>query len=279
MGPSWSSSRAIPVLLVTLLVTLMAADAGVAGQEPDVRYDPSPPAVVRAMLEIAGVGRDDVFYDLGSGDGRIVIAAARDFGVTRATGVEIDAELLAEARRNAGRAGVAERVRFVQADLFDYDFSDASVVTLFLLPRLNIRLRPRLLSELEPGTRVVSHEHDMDAWEPDDHVVVDGHHVYLWIVPARVEGRWTWRADGRRYRLALQQRFQGVAGTLTEDGGRARMIREPALRGERLRFTVPPGDDPGSPRLRFEGRIDGGTLEGTLHRGDERIAVHARRAG
>lgn len=273
-----TNSRSKSVLLSVLLATACTASVVVADQEPDVRYDPSSPAVVRAMLEIADAGAGDVLYDLGSGDGRIVIAAARDFGVPRATGVEIDAELVAESRRNARRAGVAERVRFVRADLFEYDFSDATVVTLFLLPRLNIRLRPRLLAELVPGTRVVSHEHDMDAWQPDDHIVVDGHHVYLWIIPARAEGRWTWEADGRRYRLALQQRFQGVAGTLTVDDGRPRLIREPTLRGERLRFTVPGGED-AAPRLRFDGRIDAGTLEGTLQRGGERIAVSARRAG
>lgn len=265
--------------LAALLAMVCVGNVVVADQEPDVRYDPSPPAVVRAMLEIADVGAGDVLYDLGSGDGRIVIAAARDSDVARATGVEIDRELIAESRRNAERAGVADRVRFVQADLFEYDFSDATVVTLFLLPRLNIRLRPRLLSELEPGTRVVSHEHDMDAWEPDDHVVVDGHHVYLWVVPARAEGHWAWRVDGRRYRLALQQRFQGVAGTLTVDGGPPRMVREATLRGDRLRFTVPGGDAAASPRLRFDGRIDGDTLDGTLRRGEERIPVSARRAG
>lgn len=279
MRPQRTISGSVSGLLAALLASVCPGNAVTANQEPDVRYDPSPPAVVRAMLEIADAGPGDVLYDLGSGDGRIVIAAARDFDVARATGVEIDAELVAQSRRDARSAGVTDRVRFVQADLFEYDFSDATVVTLFLLPRLNIRLRPRLLSELDPGTRVVSHEHDMGGWRRDEHTKVDGHDVYLWVVPARAAGRWTWQAEGARYRLALQQRFQGVAGTLTVDDGPPRMIREPMLRGERLRFTVPGGDDPASPRLRFDGRIDGDTLEGTLHRGEERIAVSARRFG
>lgn len=264
--------------LAALAAVSLAAVAHAAGDEPDVRYDPSPPAVVRAMLEIADTGRGDVLYDLGSGDGRIVIAAARDFGVARATGVEIDPELVAESRRNAAAADVAERVRFVRADLFEYDFSDATVVTLFLLPSLNIRLRPRLLSELAPGTRIVSHEHDMDDWRPDDRRRVGRHAIYLWIVPARAEGRWEWRADGGRYRLALQQRFQDVTGTLTVNGGDARVIGEATLRGARLRFTVP-GGGADTPRLRFEGRIDGDTLEGTLYRNGRDLGVSARRVG
>ena len=175
-----------------LFATVLLAGCGTAanGQEPDVRYEPSPPEVVEAMLAIANVEPDDVMYDLGSGDGRIVIAAARDFGVRSAKGVDIDPERIQEARQNARKAGVADRVTFIQADLFTYDFSDADVVTLYLLPWLNIKLRPRLLDELAPGTRVVSHSHDMNDWAPDEHRRVRGKDIYLWIIPAQASGKW-----------------------------------------------------------------------------------------
>jgi hypothetical protein len=261
-----------------LLMALGAALAGPAcssDDDKDVRYDPSPPAVVEAMLEMADTQPDDVLYDLGSGDGRIVIAAARDFGVRDATGVEIDPELVEQSRRNAQEAGVADQVRFVQADLFEYDFSDADVVMLFLLADLNTRLRPRLLSELEPGTRVVSHRHGMGDWTPDGHRKVDGHHVYLWIVPPRAEGTWTWSAHETRHRLHLQQRFGDVSGTL-ERGEHQAAIRDVQLRGDRLRFSVPASD--GTPGLHFDGRIDDDTLDGTMRRNGQSMTVNAQKS-
>lgn len=261
-----------------LLIAVAAALAGPAcssDDDKDVRYDPSPPAVVEAMLEMADTQPDDVLYDLGSGDGRIVVAAARDFDVRDATGVEIDRDLIEESRRNAEEAGVADQVRFVRADLFEYDFSDADVVMLFLLPELNTRLRPRLLSELEPGTRVVSHEHGMGDWTPDGHRNVDGHHVYLWIVPARAEGTWTWTAHDTRHRLHLQQRFGDVSGTL-EWGEHQAAIRDVQLRGDRLRFSLPAGDD--TPGLRFDGRIDDDTLDGTMRRNGQSMTVNGQKS-
>jgi precorrin-6B methylase 2 len=153
-------------------------------RKPDVPYEPSPHAVVRAMLELAEVGPEDVVYDLGSGDGRIPIAAARDFGA-RAVGIELDPRLVARARENATKAGVADRVEFRIGDLFEADIGEASVVTLFLWPEVNIRLRPKLLAELKPGTRVVSHWHDMDEWNPETARSVNGRPLYLWRIPER----------------------------------------------------------------------------------------------
>jgi SAM-dependent methyltransferase len=155
---------------------------------PDVIFVPTPPAVVRAMLDVAQVTPNDLVVDLGSGDGRIVIAAAKDFGA-RGVGIEIDAELIAEARENARRAGVADRVQFHQEDLFQTDISKATVVTLYLMPNLNLKLRPRLLKELKPGTRVVSHAFDMGDWLPDRTLVVEGRHVYFWIIPQDPKNR------------------------------------------------------------------------------------------
>jgi SAM-dependent methyltransferase len=153
-------------------------------REPDVRYVPSPHRVVRAMLRLAKVRPGDVVYDLGSGDGRIPIAAARDFGA-RGVGIDIDPARIAEAKANALRAGVADRVVFRNEDLFEADFRDASVVTLFLQRHLNLRLRPRLLAELAPGTRIVSYWHDMGDWKPERRERAGDAYLYLWTVPAR----------------------------------------------------------------------------------------------
>jgi SAM-dependent methyltransferase len=151
-------------------------------REPDVVYVPTPQPVVEEMLRIANVQADDLVYDLGSGDGRIVITAAQQVGA-RGIGIDIDPQRIREANENAEQAGVTDRVEFRQEDLFETDFSDATVVTLYLLPELNLRLRPRLLEELQPGTRIVSHAFDMGDWEPDQVVRVDGQTIYYWVVP------------------------------------------------------------------------------------------------
>lgn len=150
----------------------------------DVIYVPTREPVVAAMLEMANVTSDDIVYDLGSGDGRIVIAAAQKYGA-RGVGIDIDPERIEESNENAEKAGVTDQVEFIEADLFESDFSEATVVTLYLLNSLNARLRPTLLEQLEPGTRVVSHAFDMGDWEPEEVRTVDGATVYLWIVPEK----------------------------------------------------------------------------------------------
>lgn len=152
--------------------------------EAEALYLPTPQPVVQAMLELADVHAGDVVYDLGSGDGRIPITAARRYGV-RAVGIELDGRKVAEARCDARENGVEQLVEFRQADIFDADFSDATVVTLFLFPEMVQRLRPRLLEELAPGTRIVSHRFDLRGWPPDRRIDVGGDTIYLWIVPAR----------------------------------------------------------------------------------------------
>lgn len=166
-------------------IFMIAVENTPAGtRTPDVVYVPTPPKVVNAMLKAANVGPDDVLYDLGSGDGRIPIAAAQRWG-TRGVGVDIDPRRISEARRNAERARVADKVEFIEGDLFATDLSDATVVTLYLLPSLNMRLRPTLL-QLEPGTRIVSHAFDMGDWEPERTFQVDGATVRLWTVPEEI---------------------------------------------------------------------------------------------
>lgn len=153
-------------------------------RSPDVVFVPTPPEVVEAMLDMAQVKDGDVLYDLGSGDGRIPIAAAKRAKI-KATGIDIDPQRIAEANANAKVAGVADRVTFKQADLFTSDFSDASVITLYLLDTLNEKLRPKLLAELKPGTRIVSHAFRMGEWEPEAERDVNGRMVYFWRVPAK----------------------------------------------------------------------------------------------
>ncbi len=213
--------------------------AGVALGQDEVPFITTPDQVTLAMLELAAVGPADHVIDLGSGDGRIVITAARRFGA-RGLGVEIVPDLVQKSRDAARAAGVAERVEFREQDLFAADLGRASVVTMYLLPAVNLQLRPRLLA-LAPGTRVVSHDWDMGDWSPDRTLTVDVpdkavgreklSRVHLWVVPAAVHG--TWCAPGSR--LDISQRFQAFSATLTVAGSRA-------------------------PLLVFDGRIEGSTL-------------------
>jgi len=172
------------VLLLPLAGALsVAAGCGtIPGQ--DVRYEPTPMPVVRAMLALAEVGPSDVVYDLGSGDGRIVIAAAREFGA-RGVGIEIDPALVAQAEVNARRAGVSDKVEFRLGDMYAADLRGATVVTLFLHPQPNLKLRPKLQSELRPGARVVSYVWDMGDWAPDEVRRANGYKIFLWRIPAR----------------------------------------------------------------------------------------------
>ncbi|MBW4624879.1 MAG: class I SAM-dependent methyltransferase [Brasilonema octagenarum HA4186-MV1] len=156
-----------------------------AGRTPDVVYVPTPPEVVNRMLTIAKVGKNDVLYDLGSGDGRIPIAAVQKYGVKKAVGIDIDPQRIKEANENAQKAGLTGKVQFLQQDLFTTDFSDATVVTLYLLPELNVKLRPQLL-KLPPGTRIVSHAFDMGEWKPEKTEQVDGRTIYFWTVPKQI---------------------------------------------------------------------------------------------
>jgi precorrin-6B methylase 2 len=170
--------------IFSLIFSLAIPFASLAQQVPDVIFVPTPHDVVERMLQVAKVGPGDVLYDLGSGDGRIPIAAAKKFGI-RAVGIDIDPERIREANANAKRAGVTKLVSFRQEDLFKADFRNASVVTLYLLPELNEKLRPRLWAELKPGTRIVSHQFDMGDWKPQQKIDLNGRIIYFWTVPER----------------------------------------------------------------------------------------------
>ena len=160
------------------------AAAPAPARTPDVIYVPTPEDVVEAMLNVAKVTKDDVVYDLGCGDGRIVVTAAKKHGAS-GVGIDIDPQRIQEAKANALKAGVTAKVKFMQADLFTSDISQATVVTLYLLPTLNVKLMPKLMAELKPGTRIVSHAFDMGDWAPEQELEVNGRHVYYWTIPKR----------------------------------------------------------------------------------------------
>ena len=232
-----------------------------SGQEgKDVIWVPTPEGLIEKMLQMAKVTPDDFVVDLGSGDGRTVIAAAKKFGA-RAMGVEFNPDMVALARRSAERAGVADHAEFVQGDIFKTDFTKASVVTMYLLPNLNFKLRPTIL-KMKPGTRVVSHAFSMDDWQPDQTAVVEGRTAYFWIVPARVEGTWTW-GKVRPYTLKLRQHFQLVEGLVTVDGKTAQ-FRDGRLAGDRLTFSVVEFSGLSTIKRQFSGHVNGDTIDGTI---------------
>jgi SAM-dependent methyltransferase len=180
----WARQAPLPAAQTSPGRAAPQQNAANSAKKPDVHFVATPQEVVDEMLRMARVGKDDVLYDLGSGDGRIVITAAQRFG-TRGVGIDIDPQRIAEAEANARRAGVSDRVQFRREDLFEADIREATVVTLYLLDRLNERLRPKLLRDLKPGTRIVSHAFRMGDWEPQQSADVNGRKVYMWTVPAR----------------------------------------------------------------------------------------------
>ncbi len=268
--------------LLPALFALAPAAAAQQRRVADVPYVPTPMEAVDVILSLAAVTSADVVYDLGSGDGRIPIAAARRHGA-RGLGIDIDPALVRLADENARAAGVADRVRFVRGDLFRADLRPATVVTLYLLSSLNLRLRPLLLEQLRPGTRVVSNSFGMGEWRPDSVVIVErpggdfGPRIYFWVVPARVAGTWQLEAGGEPLALEIRQSFQQVEGTVRV-GGRAYPLEDPALRGDGIAFTVwlpGRGGEAAAPR-RFTGRVSGEAMRGTLESGG---AWSAKRPG
>ena len=248
-----------------------------AAIKKDVPYVPTPQETVDEMLRLARVSSDDVVYDLGSGDGRIVITAAKKHGA-RGVGIDIDPVRIAEANENAKTAGVADRVRFIQGDLFNADFKEATAVTLYLLRSVNLKLRPKLLSDLRPGTPVVSHDFDMAEWEPEVHKRVGDDDVYLWIIPAKIDGRWSWQGpDGVRRTATIQQQFQKFSGQVTADGRRFN-IRNGRIDGEQVSFDLAAAGDESAPVTeRYSGKLVGKKLEGRIEAGTRRaswLATH-----
>lgn len=269
-------SRAAATLVSCALV--IGAWAG----EPSVPYVPTPQEVVERMLETAKVTANDYVIDLGSGDGRIVITAAKKHGA-RGFGVDLNPERIAEANANARKAGVTGKVAFYQRDLFETDVSEATVITMYLLPRVNMELRPRLL-ELRPGTRLVSHDFSMEDWKPDAHVQMEVKEkyggaggksdIYFWVVPAKVGGTWQWQlpvfGKGRAYEVTLNQKFQVLTGSV-KVGGRSVTLQNLRLRGDEIRFAFTSEVDGTPVKHQFTGKVEGEGIIGTARLSGGRV--------
>lgn len=288
MKRRYSTISLIGLLAVMTLIFLSRAPA--QQKESEVPYVSTPDEVVAEMLRIANVDKDDVLYDLGCGDGRIVITAAKMYGC-RGVGIDIDPERIRESRENAIKAGVSDKVQFIQMDLFEAEIREASVVTLYLLSGVNLRLRPKLFLELSPGSRVVSHEFSMGKWEPDanssvkaenyrdpylfnywDEQIADywrAHTAYLWIIPGNVKGTWKLTipdiSGNDEFTLRFDQEFQRVRGQLLEGASSISVfIKDVKIRGNMLLFTLERKLKGRTESLHFEGIIQGNTMRGTM---------------
>ena len=295
------------LLHIVLVVVLKLSSLGLAETttlpgKPSIPYVATRTDTVRDMLWIANVGKDDIVYDLGSGDGRIAIAAVRDFGARRAVGIEIDPKRIEESRKNTQKAGIKDRVEFIQGDLFTTDFSQANVVTLFLGHQPNIKLRPKMLAVLKPGTRILSHQFGMGEWKSDKTMTVrtfylgmwgqmwnlfkenprvpdytgneltphEGDKIFMWIVPAPIAGIWRGKIeteDGpQELQLTLHQRLSEVGGTFQLSGNPKLAGRVNVdLWGNHIRFWCQPNNVPyGQSELRFDGQVLENTMRGTM---------------
>jgi precorrin-6B methylase 2 len=231
----------------------------------DVIYVPTPHDVVRRMLELAKIGPNDIHYDLGSGDGRVAIASVRDFNAKKSVGIDLDPQRIRESMDNHAKAGVGERVTFLNKNIFETDFSEANVVTLYLLNTLNLKLRPTIL-KMRPGTRIVTQSFTMYDWEADHFEVVrfdeNGYkgtrNVYLFIVPAAVEGKWTMSDGPKTIALDIKQQFQRFTGTATLAGVDL-AIKDGKLNGAGIEFSIEVDGKP----VKYEGKVEGNAITGT----------------
>lgn len=230
----------------------------------DVIYVPTPHQVVKRMLELAKVGPEDIHYDLGSGDGRIAIASVKDFNAKKSVGIDLDPQRIKESLENLAKTNVGERVTFLEKNIFETDFSEATVVSLYLLNRLNIKLRPTLLN-MKPGTRIVTQSFTMNEWESDHTEKVafeqNGNrgtrNVFLYIVPAKIDGRWTLIAGARNVTLEVDQKFQRFDGKASLDG-KTTEIRNGRLNGAAITFEIEVDGKP----AKYEGKVEGNIITG-----------------
>ena len=240
----------------------------------DVPFVPSAQNVLKNMFDMVKITKHDFVIDLGSGDGRIVIAAAKQHGA-RGFGVDLNQKLVAIANERARRQGVADRAKFHVRDIFKTDISQATVLTMYLLPEIVLQLRSKLLSELKPGTRVLSHDYHLAEWRPEDIRIVNiGQNersiVYSWIVPASVKGSWTWDLSGKgtfdrpqRFETTLRQQFQDFSGDV-DINGMPISIREAALTGDKISFSLSPVIEDGIVRMEYRGTVKGDEIVGTV---------------
>ena len=235
------------------------------GVSPDVPYVSTPHKIVDEMVRLADVKAIDVVYDLGCGDGRLVIAAVKKTGC-RGVGIDIDPERIKESRANARAAGVEDRVRFVEQNFFASDIREATVMLIYLFPDINIRLRGKFLGEMKPGSRLVSNAFDMGDWRPDNSAVIGGQRVYYWVIPANATGTWKWRSpDGRRtaFMLKVEQSYQAIRGTLTQEG-QPLTLTDAKLTGDRISFRIEQDVSGRKIAREFSGTIGGNSIAGTM---------------
>ena len=262
---SFAARFAAPLTLALACALPAAAQQKDKAYEPqvgqagkDVIWVPTPDEVVERMLRMAQVTPNDYVVDLGAGDGKIAIAAAKKMGA-RSLGIEYNPDMAKHAQLQVEKAGVTAKAKVVQGDIFASDFTTATVVTMYLLPALNMKLRPQILA-MRPGTRVVSHSFNMEDWEPDETSSMDGRRAYLWIVPANVMGGWSVDLGGERADLTLEQKFQKLDGHV-QLGTIHAGLREARLRGFQISFAYV--DNTGV-RRDFTGRVTGAKMEGSF---------------
>ncbi len=276
--------------LLVIMILIPFSRAVEQQKEPEVPFVPTPNEVVEEMLKMANVGKNDVLYDLGCGDGRIVITAAKKFGC-RGVGIDIDPKRIRESRENAIEVGVSDKVKFIQMDLFETNIREATVVTLYLLSEVNLRLRPKLFRELAPGTRVVSHEFSMGDWKADDTSTVKTEHyrdpyifdywyeqiedywrehsVYFWIIPGNVSGTWKLTipdiSGKNEFTLRFDQEFQRVRGeTLEGASSTIVFVKDEKITGNLLQFTLERNLEDRAIRMHFKGKVQSNAMRGTL---------------
>jgi precorrin-6B methylase 2 len=247
-------STAARIIFGLVLLAGMTQTSSYAQVRLDVPYVPTPQDVVDRMLDMAKLTKDDFHMDLGSGDGRIAVTAAKRGA--RSIGIDLNPTRIAEANENAQKAGVTDRVTFVLGNLFEQDIGKANVLTMYLLQGVNLQLRPKILSDLRPGSRVVSHAFSMNDWKPDQHVNVNGRNLYLWIVPGKAEGTWQAESGGRKFAVTLKQAFQNLTGTATVDGKSVPVTGR--LVGNGIALSL----DLGSGATELRGEIKGNAIEG-----------------
>jgi len=256
-GGSERSERGVTFLVLALLTATVCAQTPEIGQvSKDSVWVPTPDRMIHRMLQLADTTDKDVVLDLGSGDGRIPIHAAKHFGA-RGIGVELEKNLIELSRKAAAAQGVGHRVQFVQQDLFTYDLSAATVIALYISPGAMEKLKPRFLA-LRPGTRVASHHFTLGDWEPDEIVRVEGRTGYLWVVPAHVKGEWVVSIPGGDFLLRVEQHHQQLKTTAERDAKPLHVIGA-RLRGTELRFT---SFDPDGHSRHFTGQVDGDEMRG-----------------
>ena len=282
--------KIVGTLRILAVVSAFVGAAGAGAAEKELErtggpYVPTPKVVVDEMLRMGNVGAKDFVVDLGSGDGVIVLTAAQE-RKARGYGVDIDPELVKRSNAEAARLGIADRAAFHVQDVFKADLSKASVITLYLLPGMMVNLRSKLFLEPRPGTRIVSHDYNFDEWQPDDSIILDVPEkekingipkatIMLWIVPAKVGGRWQVQVDaGDQYEIILKQQYQVISG-IAGAPGKVLKVSSTALRGEEIRFTL----SDGGARRQFRGAVSGDAMQGTVDLGGGRSARWTAKRG